>query len=904
MSQAGVHTSNRPQSAARLSAASAAKRSPSPARGPSSEAGFSVASSAKSAKSASRNKQRASTYPRKGTTLGDIVLSPEEQQHLEDVLARFDRAKQAEDFRLKSLKDELIKKQKNRIRNAETGGGDGHCYNCGRLFIPLFNAANECYICNHEFCRTCVEKMPNSKNVMCKFCHSESIYRGQLGIWFMEELKVARAEGRVRGVSGPEALRSSLLRIKRQSKADSVLQQGLDGLSLEHRIISDPSNSSPSVQRLTWSDASSANRKTLQLSFAGLPDEVVLQETHIGYVTKEPFAEAFSQQGAHGRPNNSEAGEDFLERDSASENDIHSCSKSVIHIGSQSFLKASTALKEGAFKYHGYPSTVTSLPSLSVEEMNPDTPIQSVSRAMCSYESALCTPEEGNAFRTTLHDDSINDKARVQLANRFHVRRVHSNFRTKAGTNPLGGSTVSEPSRTEQWVQQATPVPVANQPHQAGQVQQTADSRLSPDGVPPSGSDYYSPSDVSQNTEGSSPLRRRSSLTGSVADTRRRSREATGIERPPSRPTARAASPAGSEGYAPSSASGGLAAPIYRPGGMGGSLSDLRQTADRPRLSSEAGSVSSLSVASKEPAEGTNSDSAHASPSSSSITRKIEDVPVPEPLQRKSRTLTREEFSEMFGKPLDALAGPDHRRQMTGSLRSLRHVFPVRYRRDERRHGSMLSIYSEKESSYTHGIPVTGDLRLDIQYDKATQTLKIGVKEARDLAIVDKKHQSCNPYVKSYLLPDKTKASKRKTSTKRHTRNPTYEQELKYGIPYGDLLTRSLQIAVWHKPSVGTNLFLGEVIIPFTDFQFDTGPQWYPLSERRQLTVSPQAALQLYRGEILVALKLVPGGLMDTQSELHVWVKSAKGLTTSGSGRSKSVTVDAFAKVSVVRSYT
>lgn len=59
--------------------------------------------------------------------------------------------------------------------------------------------------------------------------------------------------------------------------------------------------------------------------------------------------------------------------------------------------------------------------------------------------------------------------------------------------------------------------------------------------------------------------------------------------------------------------------------------------------------------------------------------------------------------------------------------------------------GSMLSLYSERDSSYTHGIAITGDLRLDIRYDSQSSTLRIAVKQARDLAIADKKHQACNP---------------------------------------------------------------------------------------------------------------------------------------------------------------
>ncbi|CAH8432160.1 unnamed protein product [Dicrocoelium dendriticum] len=196
-------------------------RNASPAFGTQSEAGFSATHSVKSTASKA---SRASTYPKKGTTLGNIQLTKAEQDHLHEVLARFDQFRYNEEMRIRNLRDELVEKQKVRIRNAEASG-DGHCYSCGRLFMAVFNAPMECCICKHEFCRMCLEKMANSKQLICKFCRFESVYRGRLGIWFTEELKQARAAGRVRGVSGPEALRTSLLRIKRKLSSVPIYRQ-------------------------------------------------------------------------------------------------------------------------------------------------------------------------------------------------------------------------------------------------------------------------------------------------------------------------------------------------------------------------------------------------------------------------------------------------------------------------------------------------------------------------------------------------------------------------------------------------------------------------------------------------------------------------------------------------------
>ena len=55
--------------------------------------------------------------------------------------------------------------------------------------------------------------------------------------------------------------------------------------------------------------------------------------------------------------------------------------------------------------------------------------------------------------------------------------------------------------------------------------------------------------------------------------------------------------------------------------------------------------------------------------------------------------------------------------------------------------------------------------------------LLVHVNRARDLAAANSNGYS-DPYVKTYLLPDRSKHSKRKTNIQRKTVNPIYEQTL------------------------------------------------------------------------------------------------------------------------------
>ncbi|XP_068813495.1 synaptotagmin-like protein 4 isoform X2 [Struthio camelus] len=213
--------------------------------------------------------------------------------------------------------------------------------------------------------------------------------------------------------------------------------------------------------------------------------------------------------------------------------------------------------------------------------------------------------------------------------------------------------------------------------------------------------------------------------------------------------------------------------------------------------------------------------------------------------------------------------------------------------------GSMVSIYSE--AGDFGNIAVTGGISFSLSYEQKTQTLFIHVKECRQLAYGDEAKKRSNPYVKTYLLPDKSRQGKRKTTIKRNTINPLYNELLKYEINKSLLLARTLQFSVWHHDRFGRNTFLGEVEIPMDSWNFDSHlEEFLPLHGKIGTDVT---GLHQYKGELVVSMKYIPSpkhpgagngrkGKTGEGGELQVWIKEAKNLTAVKSGG----TSDSFVK--------
>uniref|UniRef100_A0A665UAA5 Synaptotagmin-like protein 4 n=1 Tax=Echeneis naucrates TaxID=173247 RepID=A0A665UAA5_ECHNA len=216
--------------------------------------------------------------------------------------------------------------------------------------------------------------------------------------------------------------------------------------------------------------------------------------------------------------------------------------------------------------------------------------------------------------------------------------------------------------------------------------------------------------------------------------------------------------------------------------------------------------------------------------------------------------------------------------------------------------GSLRSIYSE--AGDYDSVDVSGDLVFSTSYDEPTHSLRVLIKECHGLAYADASRQLSNPYVKCYLLPDKSRQSKRKTSIKRNTINPVYNETLKYSVSRSQLYTRSVLISVWHHGRLSRNTFLGEVEIALDCRDLDS-----PYEERVALMAKtassvPASVFAQYKGELVISLKYVTPKKPITEKfkgkktaaeeggQLHVLVKEARSLTAMKTGG----TSDSFVK--------
>ncbi|XP_024050382.1 synaptotagmin-like protein 2 isoform X1 [Terrapene carolina triunguis] len=192
--------------------------------------------------------------------------------------------------------------------------------------------------------------------------------------------------------------------------------------------------------------------------------------------------------------------------------------------------------------------------------------------------------------------------------------------------------------------------------------------------------------------------------------------------------------------------------------------------------------------------------------------------------------------------------------------------------------GSVMSIYSGDFGN----VDVKGHIQFAIDYVEQLKEFHIFVSQCKDLAIADVKKQHSDPYVKTYLLPEKYKLGKRKTSVKKKTLNPVYNEILRYKIDKALVKTQRLNLSVWHNDTFGRNSFLGEVELDLGTWDWNDKlnkqMNWFLLKPR-----TPAAALELEnRGEIKLALQYVPqpvgGNKTLSTGEVHIWVKECNDL--------------------------
>ncbi|XP_059786629.1 synaptotagmin-like protein 2 isoform X3 [Balaenoptera ricei] len=192
--------------------------------------------------------------------------------------------------------------------------------------------------------------------------------------------------------------------------------------------------------------------------------------------------------------------------------------------------------------------------------------------------------------------------------------------------------------------------------------------------------------------------------------------------------------------------------------------------------------------------------------------------------------------------------------------------------------GSVMSVYSGDFGN----LEVKGNIQFAIDYVDSLKELHVFVAQCKDLAAADIKKQRSDPYVKTYLLPDKGKMGKKKTLVAKKTLNPVYNEILRYKIDRQILKTQKLNLSVWHRDTFKRNSFLGEVELDLETWDWDNKQnkqlKWYPLKRK----TAPVAFEAENRGEMKLALQYVPepmpGKKLPTTGEVHIWVKECLDL--------------------------
>uniref|UniRef100_A0ACB8GBN7 Uncharacterized protein n=1 Tax=Sphaerodactylus townsendi TaxID=933632 RepID=A0ACB8GBN7_9SAUR len=198
--------------------------------------------------------------------------------------------------------------------------------------------------------------------------------------------------------------------------------------------------------------------------------------------------------------------------------------------------------------------------------------------------------------------------------------------------------------------------------------------------------------------------------------------------------------------------------------------------------------------------------------------------------------------------------------------------------------GSLWSLNSTcSEAGTFEKADVSGEIGFAIRYIFKSSILEICIKACKNLAYGEERKKKCNPYVKTYLLPDKSPQSKRKTSVKKNTVDPAFHETLKlqlsvqYKIEYSQLEMRELQVSVWHSGTFRRRVFLGEVVISFKSWDFeDKSAQlcsWYQLKAKPEKS---EDNMIHYNGELLVRAKLVSPSLYNN-SEYEDQMKGREG---------------------------
>uniref|UniRef100_A0A4W5N9U8 Extended synaptotagmin 2 n=1 Tax=Hucho hucho TaxID=62062 RepID=A0A4W5N9U8_9TELE len=120
-----------------------------------------------------------------------------------------------------------------------------------------------------------------------------------------------------------------------------------------------------------------------------------------------------------------------------------------------------------------------------------------------------------------------------------------------------------------------------------------------------------------------------------------------------------------------------------------------------------------------------------------------------------------------------------------------------------------------------------GEIQLTVRHSSQRNKLIVVVHACRNLIAFTK--DGSDPFVRVYLLPDKSRTGRRKTSTVKKTLNPVYDQTFEFSVSMVELHRRTLDIAVKNGGSILSKHrgLLGKVMVDLSVEDISKGwTQW------------------------------------------------------------------------------
>ncbi|XP_019132279.2 extended synaptotagmin-1 [Larimichthys crocea] len=127
--------------------------------------------------------------------------------------------------------------------------------------------------------------------------------------------------------------------------------------------------------------------------------------------------------------------------------------------------------------------------------------------------------------------------------------------------------------------------------------------------------------------------------------------------------------------------------------------------------------------------------------------------------------------------------------------------------------------------------PGNGQVKLSLSYASQEKQLSVVVHACRGLLSQGK--DGVDSYVSLMLLPDKSKATKRKTAVKKRDLNPEYNERFEYGLPVDEAKFRRLSVSVKNNSaSFRSRDVIGQVQIELAQLDLISGvTEWFTLKD-------------------------------------------------------------------------